>query len=1333
MMSTMKLTSVDYYVNADERGDRIAYYEDPAGGLDGERQRWFVPPPHDGVVAGVPAFARDGAAVDADDLRTLAAGRHPATGRTLVERKAATGRKAMVGQDLTFSAPKSVSVLFAVGDAGVRTAIRAAQDAAVRRALSFLHAEGAITTRRGKRSARSEPAAHYALALFEHSTSRAHDPQVHTHCVLANACVRSDGTVGGVDNASILRHAGAAAAIYRTELASQLRTRLGVEAERAGRNFEIAGCPEATAAIFSKRRHAIEAAAEELGFDTSRNRKLAQIATLDSRTGKCRVSAEDLETSWSAQLLTAGFDRAAIAEAVRQASASVRTGRRDGFDPDMPDDEIRRLAVKAAAGAAVVAMSEHDAVVGRAAVLRQVVEGLQCIASADEALAAVEAVMASGELVAVGTDDDGRPVYSTPALIAAERDVLRHSDRTCAPLPAGIVEGLIAARPTMSDEQADAVRRACLSKNAVVLVEGAAGAGKSFSARTVADAYKAAAEAVGRKCDLHGLAPSWSAAGVLAEEAGIELARAVEGFLLRVEKGEIVLTKDAVIVVDEAGLLDVRTAARLLTAAARAQCRVIMQGDTRQLSPVGAGAPMRLLAARLGTARIETIRRQQVEWMKTASTDFSRGRGGAGILQYDDRGCIRWAEDRDAAMAALVADYVGRLASHPEETRLVVAGRNADVARLNAALRDVERSAGRIAGDDVVVRAVPRGRDAEPVELRLAVGDRIVFGERIEAAGQPTLNNSEFGRVTEVGGDPTDPTLVILLDKGGEWRGRFGQLVGKANSGDGTSKAPKIQHAYACTVYQAQGKTVDSCLVYNVAPSGGRGLSAEAAYVGMTRHRHHATMYVASDALLDRLPDDDTPLQDPVAEAARTRASLRQQLAADSERSDGKANVSDFVASVDEFQRTGDPRAMPTPAQAIRTHLERRRENPMAAPTRQAYRTAEQLAAERDAFARVDLADHLCRHHGFTVKTERAGRWTLVRGDGKDKTTERLSILRRYDGTYVYTSENGKLHGRIWDWPEMCHRGTDDFRRACDTLRGLGYGRDDGVPWSPPPKVSGRPDGPNRVEELSDAERTAVFRLGAEWAGRLKAGWSARLEKARALSRACLHAFAEHIRTDQHGNDCFAHRAGDGTGRVVGWEVKGGRGKDGRNWTSFSPGGRRWLFRGGDTESPRRIVVCETAIDSMSYADAHGLPGRTLYLSTAGNTTADNLREIRGIARRHPGVEWRLACDHDEAGSRYRDDLRREIAAADPAADIKDDLPPSGKDWSEWHADITWLREPLSPYPLGAADLDRPLPSPTPMRSPEPEVCPDMVARLARLDASEAAASGLAARPEWSP
>jgi len=975
MMSTMRLTAVSYYCNHDELGQRVQYYEDSASGIAGERMRWYVPPPHTSVVVGVLAYARDGEDVLPADLEALAAGRHPSTGQLLAARGGHGGGKPRVGQDLCFSAVKGVSCLFAVGDAAMRREIREAQDAAVRRAMRFAHDEGLFRCRRGKDGVRSEPALHYVAAVVEHSASRALDPQIHTHVVVPATATRADGTTSCLDFGEVLRHQGALAAVFRAELAAQLRSRLGVEAVRDGRNFALAGMPAEVAELFSKRRAAIEAAADEHGFDTAVDRKRAQLAALDTRAAKDRrVSPEELEAGWTAELEAAGFERAAVVSAVTQASADLAARRREGFDPAMSDADLRASAVRAAVGAAVVAMTEHYAVVSRRDVLRHVVEAMQGVADADEALAAVESVIASGDLVEIGKDADGRALYSVPAIVAAERDVLKFSvgrlgEREFA--PPHVVEAAIRVKSSLTAEQRAAVRHA-LNRDGVSVVEGTAGSGKSFAS----DAVTKAAAAAG--LTVHLIAPSWAAVSVAAAEneaVAAEMARAVSGFLLRAEKGEIDLS-GALILVDEAGMIGTRDMARLLAAAAGAGAKVVLTGDSRQLQPVASGAPMRAVAARCGTQRIgEEIRRQKSDWMKVATKDFARGRAGAAILAYDGRDCIRWASDRDDAMARLAADWrrdVDCHADDPDWTRLVVAQRNADVRRLNGMLRAEWADAGRLSGKEFVVRAVPRGRDSAPVEMRLRAGDRIVFGERVEIAGRPVVNNSDFSTVLAVGGDDLDPTVSVRLDKGGVWTGRWSELVGKRPKGEAGPAVPKIQHAFAGTVHQSQGKSVSSAFVLNCAagggPGGGRGMGAEAAYVAMTRHKSSARMYVAADTLLDRLPADDKPLPDVADEAACIRAFLRNELGADCGRSEGKANVTDFVADIDEFIRTGDPRAVPSPARLIETRMAARRKNPMPAPTANAWRSAGRLAENGGFGAACDRLRSLGHKLAATVR-----------------------------------------------------------------------------------------------------------------------------------------------------------------------------------------------------------------------------------------------------------------------------------------------------------------------------------------------------------------------------
>ena len=362
-----------------EGRDEVAYYTDNGAG-EANGVWWTRGPgtgsdPDPGARIDPFRLCPDGAEVDGRVLRDLAAGRDPGSLEPLV-RAAANGRRS-VGYDLQFAAPKSVSVLAAFAGPEDRARILAVHDRAVRRALDYAHAAGLIVTRTGAQGRDRAPVAGVSAAVYRHFTSRAQDPQLHSHAVLLNLCVRSDGSTGSLDNRAILRNAGGIAALYRSELASGLRAELGYEAVRAGRNFEIAGVAEPVLELFSKRRAAIEQAARERGFDTADDRIAAQAAAHGTRARKDRETPlATLEAEWERQLGQAGWARGALFEGVRIAADGIRQ-ERTGAAPE----RLQNLAE--------VGLSEAlamQAVVEERALMRQIAESLQCEADADAVL-----------------------------------------------------------------------------------------------------------------------------------------------------------------------------------------------------------------------------------------------------------------------------------------------------------------------------------------------------------------------------------------------------------------------------------------------------------------------------------------------------------------------------------------------------------------------------------------------------------------------------------------------------------------------------------------------------------------------------------------------------------------------------------------------------------------------------------------------------------------------------------------------------------------------------------------------------------------------------------
>src|SRR5262249_41517649 len=151
----------------------------------------------------------------------------------------------------------SVSVAWSQATPEMRQEIEDCVRHAVRVGIDYLQSVGVIS-RRGEDGVVRERA-QLLFASFEHSTSRAQDPQLHLHTILLNVGIRADGTTGALEPKNIFRHQMAAGTLFRAELAAELEQRLGLRTRREGRAFEIIGVSPELIAFFSKRRLEIEA------------------------------------------------------------------------------------------------------------------------------------------------------------------------------------------------------------------------------------------------------------------------------------------------------------------------------------------------------------------------------------------------------------------------------------------------------------------------------------------------------------------------------------------------------------------------------------------------------------------------------------------------------------------------------------------------------------------------------------------------------------------------------------------------------------------------------------------------------------------------------------------------------------------------------------------------------------------------------------------------------------------------------------------------------------------------------------------------------------------
>jgi conjugative relaxase-like TrwC/TraI family protein len=217
--------------------------------------------------------------VRADDLRTVLEGHDPKDGSRLIQVR----KDRVPGFDLTFSAPKSVSALYGLGDPDTVRKVRAAHDRSVAAALDWLEREACVS-RRGVDGRERIPTDGFVGAAFAHRSSRAGDPQLHTHVLVANLTHCEDKMWRTLHGAPLYWQARTAGYLYKAHLRHALTEALGVEWGPVHKGAaEIAGIAPELCRLFSTRRQEIE---DELDVRGTHTPQAARVAALDTRQAK---------------------------------------------------------------------------------------------------------------------------------------------------------------------------------------------------------------------------------------------------------------------------------------------------------------------------------------------------------------------------------------------------------------------------------------------------------------------------------------------------------------------------------------------------------------------------------------------------------------------------------------------------------------------------------------------------------------------------------------------------------------------------------------------------------------------------------------------------------------------------------------------------------------------------------------------------------------------------------------------------------------------------------------------------------------------------------------
>lgn len=754
--------------------------------------------------------------VGGEHFTAVLRGHDPSTGQTLGR---AHGRSAVPGFDLTFSAPKSVSVLFALGDDELSVRMRQAHDVAVDEALAYLRAT-ASHGRRGRGGAHRIETTGFVAAVFRHRTSRAGDPNLHSHAVVANRVLGADGKWSALDARALYVQAKTAGTLYQSSLRHQLRD-LGFTWTVAPSGLaEIDQVPVEVRREFSRRRREIEAQLAGKGLTSAR---AAQAAALETRAAKDHtVDPDHLRAGWRERAAALGFR---ITELERDRAPQLRsadlnallgshglTARASTFGQR---DVLRAVAAALPGGASVAEVERLSA-------------GLLADAEVVE-LSAAEMVLRGQDVLRRRSGAPGARVpmgaserrYTTRELLAIERSLVEAAVAArggSAPVASDQAVGAaLRRRPQLNEEQHELVRTLCQVADGVQVVDAAAGSGKTTALGAVVDAYLAGGSRV------IGTTLSAKAAGVLADQTGLATFTTARLLMDLAAGGPGALAPGTVVVVDEAGQVGSRSLATIQAAVAAVGGKLILVGDPHQLPEIDAGGAFRGLLNRLAVVRLVANHRQSDPEDQARLLELRSGDVATAMASYDEAGRVVRAETSDAAREALVDDwsaaYLATDSGDVDAARadVVMLGlANADMHDLNDRARTRLAAEGVLQGEQVVLGG--RG---------YRVGDHVVTRHNDRRLG---VLNGQRWRVAAA--SPEALSLVPI--------GRTGGVV-DVPATYAEQSPDRLHHAYALTTAVAQGSSVDLAFVL-----GSDATYREAGYTAASRARHGTRFYVVA-------------------------------------------------------------------------------------------------------------------------------------------------------------------------------------------------------------------------------------------------------------------------------------------------------------------------------------------------------------------------------------------------------------------------------------------------------------------------------------------------------
>lgn len=636
------------------------------------------------------------------------------------------------GWDLTLSAPKSVSIMAFIAKDG---RLLEAHAEAVTATLETIEKEMAVTRQSENGEIQYIKTGSLAVAQFTHTTSRALDPQLHTHNLVMNATHRPDGEWGSIESRNFYQNSKLLGIVYQNELAKRVKALgYGIEANQKKGVFEIAGLPAEVKQLFSKRRAEVEAAIKEHGYTTSKG---FDEAAVRSRGSKKHMTEEELRSRWDNELAGVGYTPESLLATVsgnsHQLAPVIEPTQIQPLKPNdvaidpadqpqpitptvdptnstpepaaipegntglpRPKPSPKRISpatqpqdAKGDVEFAYRNLAEREAVFTRTKLMETAMAVDLGRYTLGEINQAINTFIKEGSLIAATLG--GEEAITTQDGLQAEQAIVKKMalgklDVT-AIASAKFFDRAIQGSG-LNEGQSAAAKLILTTRDRFVGIQGYAGTGKTF----MLDKVREIGEGKGYK--LRGMAATGSAAEQLQNDSHIK-SQTIASFLTTIRNGKAKIEKKELWTIDEASLINNNDKLELMTYAKHFNARIAFIGDVKQIGAIDAGKPFyQLQNAGMATAEMKEIRRQE---------------GNATLLQavYDSidkapekalakiRDTVFEIEDTDTRIAKIVEHYI-KLTPQQRDDMLVLIPDNDTRKKVNEMIQEKLRASNEI-------------------------------------------------------------------------------------------------------------------------------------------------------------------------------------------------------------------------------------------------------------------------------------------------------------------------------------------------------------------------------------------------------------------------------------------------------------------------------------------------------------------------------------------------------------------------------------------------------------------------------------------------------------